>query len=82
MADMGTLTMAMVADTMAEGIMEVVATIVRLTTDLQTDLIDQGLKTLLHDQIDQRPSHHNLLVNDLLPGHHEARALWEDHHEV
>lgn len=77
MVDMGTLTMAMVVDIMGEDIMVVVATI-----DLPTDPIDQGLKTLSQDQTDQRPSHRVLLANDLLPGHHETRVPWEDHHEV
>ncbi len=52
MAGMGTLLMGMVADIMVEGTMEVVVTIAHLTTDLQTDQIDQDLNTLYQDQTD------------------------------
>jgi hypothetical protein len=55
--------MGMVVDTM-----EVVATIVHLTIDLQTDLTDQDLNILSIDRIDQRQSH-----QDQQQGH-----LWAD----
>ena len=81
MEGMGIHTMGMAADIMVEGIMEVVATIVPLTTDLQTDPIDQDLKTLLQDRIDQRPNHPDLLVSDLLPDHQDQCQVdqWVDH---
>lgn len=72
MAGMVIPIMGMAVDIMVEAIMEVVVTIVPLTTGHQTDQIDHDLNSLFIDRTDQRPNHPDLLARDLLPDHQEV----------